>query len=250
MYKIINSDCINVELQDIDLIYLDPPFNGTKDGTNSDSWFGIEGNFENYLTYMEERIQHFHNWLAPTGNFIIHADYKAIHYLKIICDRIFNRENFRNEIVWCYSNPSSVKSHLPRKHDNLLWYSKSNQYTFNQEYTAYQGKLNVGGKSGWKEKQNVSEYLEGGKKLEDWWIDMPALCRNEKERVGWKTQKPLKLMERIIKMFSREEETVCDPFCGSGSLLHAAILNRRNAIGVDISEEAIKIVTERLNSLK
>jgi adenine specific DNA methylase Mod len=178
MYTLYNNDCINLQLKNIKLIYLDPPFGSKKE----DKFYGITETFEEYLSYMEARLQKLASFMDPKGsNILLHVDQKAVHYLKVIMDKIWGRANFRNHIVWCYTGPSVVKSYLPRKHDDILWYSTGEKYPFNQEMTEYQGKLKVGGNTSWNpdKKGSENEYLARGKKLEDWWIDIPSLCSNE-----------------------------------------------------------------------
>jgi DNA modification methylase len=195
---------------------------------------------------MKARLAAISKVLHPEGaNVIIHLDFKAVHYIKVLADAIFGRDNFRNEIAWCYSSPSVAKSHLPRKHDTLLWYGIGD-YPFNQPYTPYVGKLKVGGKTSWNANANEADYLDKGKKLEDWWIDIPSLCRNEGEKLGWKTQKPLALLSRIVSTFSNEGDTVLDPFAGSGTTGEAARLHARAYVLMDESIEACEMMKERL----
>jgi len=249
MFRLYNNDCANMQLENIKLIYLDPPFGSKRE----DKFYGATENFEEYLDYMRVRLEKLKTFMHPDGaNIIVHIDQKASHYIKVMMDGVFGRENFLNHIVWCYTGPSVVKAYLPRKHDDLLWYGVGD-YTFNQETISYQAKLKVGGNTSWNpdKKGTEEEYLAKGKKLEDWWVDIPSLCRNEKEKreTKYPTQKPLKLMSRIIKMFSNEGDTVYDPFMGSGSFLHAAIELNRQALGSDISDKAITLATERLSKI-
>ncbi len=161
-------------------------------------------------------------------------------------DDVFGRENFRNEIIWCFSNPASAKRWLPRKHNNILWYG-TGDYVFNQPRIPYKTKMNVGGPSAWsKDKIPWEQYEQKGKILEDWWIDIPALCRNEPEKTGYATQKPMKLMNRIVEVFSNPGERVLDAFCGSGSFVEAGASMQRYAIGCDKNIQAINIAKERI----
>jgi len=242
MNQIFNQDCLDMNVSDLSLVYLDPPYASVSE----DRYYGIGKDINEYLDYMEARLTKIFSFMdKKASNILLHADFKCVHYLKVRADAIFGRNNFQNEIIWCYTNPSSVKAHLPRKHDNILWYGIGD-YAFNQEFVPYTGNLRVGGKTSWNSDVKLENYLDKGKKLEDYWTDIPALCRNESEKLGYPTQKPIKLMERIIKMFSNKGDLVCDPFCGSGSFLEAARLLERNFVGYDISLQACEIVKKRL----
>jgi DNA modification methylase len=234
------------DVTNIRLVYLDPPY-GSK---QEDTYYGIGETFDEYLEYMRLRLNSIKATLHPDGaNVLIHLDYKAVHYVKVLADKIFGRDNFQNEIIWCYASPSVAKSRLPRKHDTILCYGIGS-YPFNQPLTPYVGKLKVGGKTAWKQDADEKEYLAKGKKLEDWWTDIPSLCRNEPEKVGYPTQKPRKLMDRIVTTYSDPGHATLDPFCGSGSFIESAIANGRLATGVDVSADAIAKVTKRIDELQ
>lgn len=234
-------DCLDLQSKDVDLVYLDPPY-GSK---QEDTYYGVGETFDEYLQYMKTRLQKMNTWMKSDSNIVVHVDWKACHYLKVIGDEIFGRENFRNHIVWCYSSPSVAKSQLPRKHDDLLWWGKGN-YTFNIERIPY-NKLSKGGKTSWSGKElDVDKYLAKGMLLQDYWLDIPSLCRNEGEKTGYATQKPLNLLKRIISLFSNDGDLVCDPFCGSGTTAEAAMMLNRNFIGCDRNEVAVDLIRKRL----
>ncbi|GBU24908.1 DNA methylase [Fibrobacteria bacterium R8-3-H12] len=275
-----------------DLIYLDPPFNskriysapiGSKSAGASfkDMWTWedvneayletLAGNYPAlarfigdigkihskampaYLTYMAQRIIEMHRILKNTGSLYLHCDPTASHYLKILLDEIFGKNNFRNEIIWCYKRPSAPKQRqLPRLHDVIFWYSKSEKWTFNGDniripyaqssidragYAANASKMTDGGSV---------ELKEGGKLPEDWW-DIPMLKGNSKESTGYPTQKPLALLHRIIKASSNEGDIVLDPFCGCATTCVAAQQLGRKWIGIDIEKQAVNILVERLS---
>lgn len=244
-YKLINSDCLNVDLENVSLVYLDPPYAHKSE----DNYYGVGNSRKEYLDFMRERLVKVKTWLAKDANIVLHIDWKNVHYLKIVSDDIFGENNFRNEISWCYSGPSVAKRWFPKKHDQILWYGIGD-YTFNQQRIPYAKGLRVGGSTGWSEKKDTTEYLERGKLLEDWWCDIPALMRNESERTGYLTQKPLKLLTRIIDTFSKPGDMVVDPMCGSGTTLVAAVKSGRNTIGCDINEKAIEIAKTRLKEIQ
>jgi DNA modification methylase len=244
MIKLINRDCLDMtNIENVSLVYMDPPYSDKTE----DKYYGVGDTFEEYLDYMKARLVSIKNVLHTNSNVLVHVDQKSSHYLKVICDTIFGRSNFQNEIVWCYASPSVAKSHLPRKHDTILWYGIG-EYAFNQPHVPYVGKLKVGGKTSWNPDAKEEAYTDKGKKLEDWWTDIAALCRNESEKLGYSTQKPIKLMNRIVETFSNPGDIVMDPFCGSGSLLEAAFRLDRSAIGLDISTAAIELASKRLGN--
>ena len=276
----------------VDLIYLDPPFNskrmysapiGSKAAGTSfkDMWTWEDVNeayletlagkypalttfiasigaihskaMKAYLTYMAQRIIEMHRVLKDTGSIYLHCDPTASHYLKVVLDEIFGKNNFRNEIIWCYKRPSAPKQRqLPRLHDVIFWYSKGEKWTFNGDnvrvpyaqssleragYAANVSKMTDGG---------VVELKEGGKLPEDWW-DIPMLKGNSKEATGYPTQKPLALLHRIIKASSNEGDIVMDPFCGCATTCVAAQQLNRKWIGIDIEKQAVNILVERLS---
>jgi len=242
-YDLFSGDCLGLALPPCDLIYMDPPFGPV----GEDVYYGVGKDLDEYLEYMLQRIQH-----VCTGqrdfNFILHVDPKASHYLKVGVDKILGRENFRNEIVWAWSGPSNTKRHLPRKHGVLLWWGVG-AYPFTQERVPHKGTLSVGGSASWAGGGvDVQEYLARGKPLEDWWTDIPPLIRGGAEKRGWETQKPLGLLERIVRMFSRVDSVVADPFMGSGTTGIAALSLGRKFVGADKNEEALKIATAALDS--
>ena len=190
-----------------------------------------------------------HRLLKPTGSLYLHCDPTASHYLKVVLDRVFGKGNYRNEIVWAYTGPSCPgMKNFPRKHDVLLRYTKSAKWIFNQPRIPYQDPnqrpreaFNTGGHFS---DDYINMMRERGKPVEDWWRDIPIA--KGKERTGYPTQKPLKLLERIIKASSNVGDIVLDPFCGSGTTLVAAKGLGRKYIGIDINEVSLKISEKRL----
>lgn len=247
---LILGDCLeemnSIPKVSIDLIYIDPPFNTGRDFKDFDDRWKSQNI---YLDFLRARIEVMYGLLKPTGSFYLHCDPTASHYIKVMLDDIFGLDNFRNEIVWCYSGPSNAKTKFPQKHDTIFLYSKSGKITFNIQRISYQGKLSVGGKSSWAGKsKDINTYLDKGKAIEDWWIGIPALQRNESEKVGYQTQKPLALLERIIKTSSNENDIIADFFCGSGTTGVACKNLNRNFIGIDISKKAIELAKKRISS--
>lgn len=254
--------CRGINSDSIDLIYLDPPFNKKKtfdapigshaEGASfrdifyredvKDEWIkdieedyysihellnavkNIEGrtsyNFC-YLAYMAIRLLECHRILKDIGSLYLHCDPTMSHYLKLLSDCIFGEKNFRNEIVWCYDTGGVGKKWFSKKHDILLFYTKTEKYNFNIDMV----------RGEYKEKAKVKykviddkKYLRKnpqGKSPQDYWL-ISSITNTAKERTGYPTQKPIALLERIIKASSNEGEIVLDPFCGCATTCVAA----------------------------
>lgn len=200
-----------------------------------------------YLSYMTERLLQMKILLRPAGSIYLHCDPTASHYIKVIMDAVFGHQNFRNEIVWCYTGPGNVKRRFPRKHDVILFYVKNTEHaTFNPgNLKIPYKKLKTGNSAGIFQGNHTLD--EEGKLPEDYWLEdrdgmSPVGCLAN-ERMGYPTQKPLALLERIIKASSNENDVVFDPFCGCGTTLEAAQELNRKWIGIDIAIHAIKRVS-------
>jgi DNA modification methylase len=253
----------------IDLIYIDPPFFsgrnynilfGDKNEVRSftDIW---EGGMPGYLIWLNARLYEMKRLLKPTGSIYVHLDWHAVHYVKVEMDKIFGYDNFRNEIVWCYTGPSRKIKDLPDKHDTILRYSRTEDRIFNldaikipysesflnrRQYIEGSGGI-YGGR---EEKGKDIEKYKTGKAPEDWWDDIPSggqMSRNE--RIGYPTQKPEKLLERIIIASSDESDVVADFFCGGGTTLAVAQRLNRRWIGSDQSRIAAAITADRITRL-
>jgi len=266
-----HGDCLfvlthDVSPESVDLIYLDPPFFTGKIQTGQWRPDAMEVSFEDskkfwkekgiskyapdwlkhiairhpdfasYLYYMMERLQACHKVLKKTGSIYLHCDWRASHYLKMVMDEIFEDRNFRNEIVWCYRLGGRPEKGWPKKHDTILYYTKSsNNYTFNADAVRVPYESTGGYISSGRKIVKGKEYLVNplGKVPEDWWF-ISALNRQSKERMGYPTQKPEALLERIIKASSKEGNLVLDPFCGCGTTVIVASKLNRQFIGIDI----------------
>ncbi|MGI9257133.1 MAG: DNA methyltransferase [Salinispira sp.] len=260
----------------IDLVYLDPPFNKKKQFTApvgsaaegasfsdifrkediKDEWlqsiredntplynllkFALESEGQTsynfcYLVYMAIRLIEIQRILKETGSVYLHCDPTMSHYLKLAMDCIFGEYNFRNEIVWGYKwGGTTSKKHFKKKHDIIFRYSKSNVFIFNIDSI-----LIYGEKSGWSDETR-------GRIPNDWWYDIPSINTQAKERVGYPTQKPLALLERIIKASSNEGDIVLDPFCGCATACVAAERLNRQWVGIDVSVKAYDLVRQGL----
>lgn len=203
-----------------------------------------------YIVNMTARLIPLRRVLKMTGSLYLHCDPTASHYLKIILDAIFGKENFRNEIVWCYATPSGSAKMFPRKHDTILFYTKSDNYFFEIPRIPHKSGLHNTGQVFQKDYGDRSDEIKNmenlGKKVEDWWIDIYPVDRVRSEMLGYPTQKPEALLERIIKASSKEGDWVLDPFCGCGTTVAVAEKQKRNWIGIDISMQSIKVIEQRL----
>jgi hypothetical protein len=195
---------------------------------------------------MAVRLVEMHRLLKPTGSIYLHVDPTASHYLKLVMDQIFGGQHYLNEIVWSYTGPSNTQRWFPRKHDVILSYAKdSGQHTFNRDAVRVPYvKRNTGKTSGiFKE---AAELSEDGKVIEDVWSDITNVGRLKNERLGYPTQKPLALLERIIKASSNEGDIVLDPYMGSGTTIEAAAKHGRKWIGIDVTHHAVATTINRL----
>ena len=205
-----------------------------------------------YLIYMAVRIVEMKRLLKPTASIWLHCDPTASHYLKLAMDAVFGKSNFRNEIVWCYTGPANVKTHFPRKHDVLLFYAagKDNVFDIDAVRVPYK-KLNTqdgGGIGGELDSARVKAYMKRGKVPESWWTGFSPVGRIHGERTGYPTQKPVALLQRIVKASTEKGGMVLDPFCGCATACMAAEGVGRRWAGIDISPKAADLVRVRMRS--
>lgn len=244
-----------------DLIYLDPPFFTQKDWGEFDDRFG---DIETYVMWMKERLTEMHRILTPTGSIYLHCDWHASHYLKVEMDKMFGYNNFVNEIVWDYGARATIrKAGFPRKHDVILWYSKSSNYTFNPLYKPYKdanmsryNKEDETGKYALIKRKRSDDTVYYGKCYAnphgapetDVW-NIPDMGSTASERTGYPTQKPMALLHRIIKASSHPGDTVLDPFCGCGTAIVAAHKLGRRWVGIDENPAAVALCRDRLSEI-
>lgn len=273
-----------LDSETIDLIYLDPPFNSNRTyeapiGSEAagaafrDSWtlsdldnawhgelaerepalysaisaaeFSHGKSMKAYLIMMGIRMLEMKRVMKSTGSIYLHCDPTASHYLKGMMDAIFGKDNLQNEIVWYYKNASRGKKRLAKAHDIIFWYSKSKEdfiFNRNEVLAPYESGMTEwrytrGGQSG-------NEMPRG--KTPDDVIIIPSLNAMSKERLGYPTQKPLALLEHIIKASSNSRDIVLDPFCGCATTCIAAERLQRQWIGIDLSPKAVELVRLRL----
>ncbi len=261
----------------VKLIYIDPPFNTTGDSFEYNDKF----NHSTWLSFIKTRLEIAKKLLSPNGSIFVHLDWNEVHYCKVLMDEIFGRDCFRNEIIWCYTGPGSPKmSQLNRKHDNILWYSNSNSWTFNGDDVRMESEVHAGGFNGEMSATVSNAYSSQGKIPEDWWQLFHTVddIKNEFERMneeaktigmgdwlkyavasrirvdglnrtGYLTEKPYKLMERLIKMASNEGDLVLDFFAGSGTTGYVANYLNRRFILIEQLDTTFSILQRRFYSI-
>jgi len=205
-----------------------------------------------YLVMMAIRLHELKRALKNTGSIYLHCDPTASHYLKIVMDSIFSPKNYRNEIIWCYYGASSPgQKQFPRKHDVIFWYSKTDNWIFNDDdvrvpyASSTMKRIKTTPTSIFHGKRTERTAHEKGKIIEDYWI-IPSVVSTAKERLGYPTQKPEALLDRIIKASSKKGDIVMDPFCGCGTTINVAEKLNRKWIGIDITHLAISLMKHRL----
>lgn len=192
------------------------------------------------------RIKEMHRILKLTGSIYLQMDTRINHWIRCIMDDIFGYDRFLNEIAWCYVNGGNSLKWFNKKHDIILLYSKTCEYTFNTQYIEYSKKTLSNYKQGLKGSRGK---LSEGVKLRDWWDDITHASKypkNSENNIGYYTSKPLKLIERIIKTSSNEGGLVADFYLGSGTTAKVALELNRDFIGCDINSKAIEITKERI----
>ena len=267
MARIILDDNMNalpgIDAASVDLIYVDPPFNtgktqqrtrirterddeagdrvgfgGKRYRTTKVGTSGFADAFDDFTEFLKPRIEHAHRILKPTGSFFLHLDYREVHYCKVLLDAIFGRDCFMNEIIWAYDYGARSKRAWSAKHDNILWYVKDpKQYTYNYDQIdriPYMAPELVG-----------PEKAARGKTPTDvWWHTI--VPTNGREKVGYPTQKPLGVLNRIVLVHSNPGDLLMDFFAGSGTLGEAAARHDRDFILIDNNPAAAQIMADRL----
>ena len=262
-----NLDALReLEAGSVELIYVDPPFNtgrrqsrprmktvrdeaGDRVGfggrryrtelvSGEKAGAGYGDRFDDFIGFLRPRMEEAYRVLSVTGSLFFHIDYREVHYCKVMLDEIFGRECFQNEIIWAYDYGARSTKRWPAKHDNILWYTRDPQrYTFNLsecDRIPYMAPELVG-----------PEKAARGKTPTDvWWHTI--VSPTGKEKTGYATQKPLGILERIVKVHSNAGDLVLDFFAGSGTTGEAAAKNGRRFLLVDENAEAIRVMKKRL----
>jgi site-specific DNA-methyltransferase (adenine-specific) len=244
-----------------DLVYIDPPFNTgrtqrrallrtTRDGKGDRTGFGgnryaterlgssaFSDRFDDYLAFLEPRLLEARRLLAPAGSLFVHLDAREVHYVKVLLDGLFGRASFVNEIVWAYDYGARTKKRWAPKHDTILWYAKdATRYTFRPEESDRLPYMAPG-------LVTPEKRARGKLPTDTWWHTI--VSPTGKEKTGYPTQKPVAILERIVKVHSRPGDRLLDFFAGSGSFGDAADRHGRDVVLVDSSAEAIRVMRRR-----
>lgn len=237
-----------------ELIYVDPPF-GTGKIFRRDAASGIgftdrrAGGRAAQIAFLLPRLIEMRRVLSECGSLYVHLDYRLAPYVRVELDRIFGERNFLNEIIWSYRTGSRPGRHFARKHDTILLYARhAGRHTFNLqragEYRTGGLQRDAEGRSYKTTRRGRLYFHEEGPVVPDVW-DIPFLSTVSKERVGYPSQKPLRLLERIIRASSSPGALVADFFCGSGTTLAAAQQHGRRWLGCDVNPQAVRISQRR-----
>ena len=271
MGKIIFGDNLPIltewDSENIDLIYIDPPFNtgkrqdrkriktirdekhGDRTGFKGQRYrtldlgtSGYDDDFDNFIDFISPRLVEAYRILTPTGSLFFHIDYREVHYCKIQLDKIFGRKSFMNEIIWAYDYGGRSKKRWSAKHDTILWYAKDpDNYTFNfdqMDRIPYMAPGLVG-----KEKA-----ARGKTPTDVWWHTI--VSPNGKEKTGYATQKPMGVVNRIVQVHTKPADVVMDFFAGSGTLGDVAARANRDFVLIDNNPDAIVAMEKRLRTNK
>lgn len=247
-----------------DLVYVDPPFNtgkrqsrtrlrterdpaGDRVGFKGERYRTVQlgtsafsDSFDDYLAFLEPRLEEARRVLRPEGSLFVHLDYREVHYVKVLLDGLLGRDRFLNEIIWAYDYGARTKKRWSPKHDNILWYAMDPaRYTYRYEDVdriPYMAPGLVG----------PEKAARGKTPTDTWWHTI--VSPTGRERTGYPTQKPMGIVERIVRVHSNPGDRLLDFFAGSGTLGEAAHRNGRDAVLVDDNPEAIEVMRRRLAS--
>ena len=259
-----------------DLVYVDPPFNaggtrGAREGRGSrakgrtaysDAWGGLDA----FLAFLEPRLAAMRDAMAERASLFLHLDFRAVHDAKVLADRVFGHAAFRGEIVWVPGNGARRIAGPSMTHQTILVYAKGREMVWNtgdrslrESYaetslSMHFRHVDPGGRR-YRERTIAGKtyryYADEGRKLGSVWTDCPAMTANTpltRETTGYPTQKPLRLLDRIVRVATHEGASVLDPMCGSGTAVVAAVAAGRRAVGIDRSRLACGIARRRIGT--
>jgi DNA modification methylase len=240
---------------ELDAIYVDPPFGtGSVRRGRGHTYADRADDPEAFVAWLSPYLEHSRRVLRPTGSLFVHLDYRSVHYVKIALDRLFGRSRFVNEIVWCYAVGGKSRRGFGRKHDTILWYTRGADWAFYADAVRVprRGGSHMRLVDGVQEKTDrrtgrVYRYpIAAGKVPEDWWIDVETLNHSDRERTGWPSQKPERLVERLLRAVTAPGHRVADWFSGSGTTAAVAQRLGRSFVAVDREPAAIDVAVARL----
>ena len=230
-----HGDCLEIlgrlDPLDVDLVYLDPPFGmgRTMKGPTGVSFEDPLDTPESYVDFMTPRLEAIIGHLRSPASILLHCDWRHVHHLRLLLDRLLGREAFVNHLVWSYGLGGSSPRRFARKHDDILFYATGSDYYFNPPLVPA-----------------TSQRLKGTMKKATDVLDIPAINNMAHERTGWPTQKPIALLRMLVEACCPPGGRVLDPCCGSGTTLVAAVESGRTAVGIDCSDEALALTRRRL----
>jgi DNA modification methylase len=242
-----------------DAIYIDPPFGtGTVRHGRGHAYTDRADDPDAFVAWLSPYLAEARRVLAPHGSLFVHLDYRAVHYVKVALDRLFGRACFVNELVWCYAVGGKSRRGFGRKHDTILWYARGPDWAFYPEAVrvprrggshmrvVHEGGVAVQEKTDRKTGRVYRYPVLAGKVPEDWWADIETLNHSDSERVGWPSQKPERLVERIVRAVTRPGDRIADFFAGSGTTAAVAQRLDRRFEAVDREIAAIELCVARL----
>jgi len=257
--RVVHSDALAVATsladRSLDAIYIDPPFGtGTVRTGRGHRYTDRADDPDAFVRWLLPILEHSRRSLTDHGSLFVHLDYRAVHYVKVALDHLFGRDLFVNEIVWCYSVGGKSRRGFARKHDTILWYAKTDGWAF------YPDAVRVARRSGShmrlvdgvQEKTDrktgrVYRYpVHAGKVPEDWWTDVETLNHSDRERTGYPSQKPERLLERVLSAVTRAGDRVADWFAGSGTTATVAQRLGRGFLTADREAAAVALCAKRL----
>lgn len=257
--RVICADALSVAATEptgsLAAIYIDPPFGtGIVQRGRGGAYADRADDPDAFVTWLLPILEHSHRTLAPHGSLFVHLDYRAVHYVKVALDRLFGRDQFVNEVIWCYSVGGKSRRGFGRKHDTILWYARTSDWAFYPDAVRVprRGGSHMRLVNGVQEKTDrktgrVYRYpVHAGKVPEDWWTDVETLNHSDRERTGWPSQKPQRLVERVLAAVSQPGDRVADWFSGSGTTAASAQRLGRTFVVADREPDAISVCTKRL----
>jgi len=247
----------------LDLIYVDPPFGtGTvRRGRAGDdaAYDDPGGDPDAFVAWLQPWLVESRRALADTGSLVVHLDYRAVHYVKVALDRLFGAARLVNEIVWCYAVGGKSRRGFGRKHDTLLWYARGDDWAFYPDQVRIPRRAGshmrvvidadgtpVQEKTDRKTGRVYRYPIPAGKVPEDWWTDIETLNHSDRERTGWPSQKPERLLERVLAATTRPGDRVADWFAGSGTTGAVAQRTGRGFTIADRAPAAVELAVRRL----
>jgi site-specific DNA-methyltransferase (adenine-specific) len=245
-------------------IYLDPPFGtGTvrRGRVAGQDYRDVDDDPDAFIAWLSPWLAASREALTATGSLFVHLDYRTVHYVKVALDRLFGRERLINEIIWCYSVGGKGRRGFGRKHDTILWYARGAEWAFypNEVRVARRGGSHmrvvhdelgrpVQEKTDRKTGRVYRYPVAEGKVPEDWWSDIETLNHSDRERTGWPSQKPLRLIERILRATTAPGDRVADWFSGSATTAAVAQRLGRGFVVGDRAPAAIELARQRLGA--